>query len=145
MDPFPIDLDRTLVEETVSRKFKSNVYGGNPQKAFPIISEKKLQEHGLNDFMYLTLDHHPHAPQVPGAPGLYFSCGWTDYEVYEPTIRRYFIRLCEQPKALWQYQWQYQGQYTFVESTPLTTEEWASQNPEVRLPCPDELLCSKLT
>lgn len=127
---YPIELDKSIQDVTVTREFMSKVYGGNSQETLPKISEKKLAVHGLNDFMYLNLDFNPHAPQVPGAPGLYFDIDSDPYvlpaEDDWPKIMRLFSRI--QPKI-----WIYCGHYKMNRVHSLTKEEWASQSPKVRL------------
>ncbi|KAI0951736.1 hypothetical protein AcV7_007751 [Taiwanofungus camphoratus] len=68
----PIVLDDTTLRFTFSRYYISNLYGGSFVSTFPAISEEKYSTHGINDFMMLPVNNHPHAPLNPGDPGLYF-------------------------------------------------------------------------
>ncbi|THU89166.1 hypothetical protein K435DRAFT_560385, partial [Dendrothele bispora CBS 962.96] len=114
---FPIDLDITTLN-TITRDFMSDRYGGSAIACRPTISKEKLRRHGYNDFMYLNMRYHPHAPQVPGAPGLYFRPGkgrprdWTENRVY-----RAFTRLSSGI-------WLKMGLYVLGFSEPLSIEEW---------------------
>ncbi|KAF5374203.1 hypothetical protein D9758_004624 [Tetrapyrgos nigripes] len=73
LQPIPIALDKLTMDVTVSRAFMSATYGGNTRYTFPKISRKFFEKHGMADFIYINMDYNPHAPQVPGAPGLKFS------------------------------------------------------------------------
>ncbi|THU89178.1 hypothetical protein K435DRAFT_865582 [Dendrothele bispora CBS 962.96] len=120
LDLFPIDLDITTLNTTITRDFMSDRYGGSNIACFPKISKEKIRRHGYNDFMYLNMRFHPHAPQVPGAPGLYFRPGkarpsdteWTENRVY-----RLFTRLSSGI-------WLKMGLYVIGFSEPLSIEEW---------------------
>ncbi|KAJ7911130.1 hypothetical protein B0H13DRAFT_2010649 [Mycena leptocephala] len=72
-EPYPIDLDRDILDVTVRRDFMSDNYGGNPQETYPKISEAFVKKTGLRNFMYLNLNFNPHCPEIPGAPGLLFG------------------------------------------------------------------------
>ncbi|KAJ6544249.1 hypothetical protein B0H19DRAFT_298256 [Mycena capillaripes] len=74
LEPYPIDLERDILDVTVTREFMSNEYGGNPQMTFPPISDEYFPKTGLKRFMYLNLLINPQCPEVPGAPGLFFDC-----------------------------------------------------------------------
>lgn len=119
LDIFLITLEKSIRDEAVSRKFMSHQYGGSSQATSPNISKKFLEKHGLNDWLYLSLDYHPHAPQVPGAPGLFFSVG--DPGVWEGESR-VFTRITQNPAL-----WQYMGQYELTSAPSLTKEEWHEQ------------------
>ena len=71
LDLFLIDLDKFTLDKTISRDFMSDRYGGSNIACFPTIGREKLEHHGRDNFMYMNMRYHPHAPQVPGAPGLY--------------------------------------------------------------------------
>ncbi|KAJ7100097.1 hypothetical protein B0H15DRAFT_944468 [Mycena belliarum] len=82
-DPYPIDLEKEVLDATVTREFMSHTYGGNPQVMYPTIGKKFLDKTGMKYFMYPNLSYNPHCPEVPGAPGLLFhvDCpGYTDDE-----------------------------------------------------------------
>ncbi len=70
--------------------------------------------------MYLNLCYNPHAPQVPGAPGLYY--GWAG----DPTMT--FRLICRTESN----EWTYVGEYKMGPCAPLTVEEWNSQDRVVR-------------
>ena len=124
-DPYPIPLEQARWYFEVTRSFLSHVYGGSPQGTFPSISKEKFAVHGLADFMYPNLNLNPYAPEIPGAPGLFFVADnkpagkWP----WKP-IQRVIVRI-EAGK------WQYMGQYRMEPATSLTKDEWASQKPIV--------------
>lgn len=72
-DPYPITFDKNILDQSFPRLFISHLYGGDTQSTSPNIGKAKLAQHGLNDFMYANLLYQPHAPEVPGAPGLFFG------------------------------------------------------------------------
>jgi hypothetical protein len=122
-DLYPIPLAKDIQDVTVTRQFISCHYGGNTQATFPSIKQSFLDKHGLNDFMYPNLEYNPHAPEVPGAPGLFFGAiggpagEWDDEQ-------RVICRIKQS-------EWQYQGQYVFAPVESLTKEEWCSQKTSV--------------
>ena len=79
------------------------------------------------DAAYKTL--HPHAPSLPGAPGL-----WMCYtgEKRSDKDMRVLVRVETKPHPLWQYM----GQYDIQPSDPLSLEEWIMQSEQVHLCCP---------
>ncbi|KIP07555.1 hypothetical protein PHLGIDRAFT_414708 [Phlebiopsis gigantea 11061_1 CR5-6] len=87
-----------------SRYFFSQRFGGSFVKTFPKPSAKMLERHGIDDLGFFSLLYNPHAPQVPGAPGLIYSCQDT---VGELQSRRMFVRLDDE-------QWLYVGRHTFT-------------------------------
>lgn len=124
LDLYKISLEKSIRDECVTRLFIASTYGGNPQATAPTIRPKLLKKHGLNDWLFCNLGHHPQGPQVPGAPGLMYSIdGDTDYW---PGTRRLFTRIMVSPAL-----WQYMGQYTMARALPLSKEEWAGQDPKV--------------
>jgi len=119
-EPFPIPLDRSISEVMVTREFLSHHYGGNPQETLPSISAKRVAIHGINDFMFPNLDFNPHAPEVPGAPGLFFEaqgCPADDW----PKVQRVITRIDSG-------RWLYIGQYQMTPNPSLTKEEWVEQS-----------------
>ncbi|KAK0227035.1 hypothetical protein EDD85DRAFT_890796 [Armillaria nabsnona] len=121
---FEVPLDHDVRDVVVTRLFMSNKYGGSPQDTFPRVAQSFLREHHMDDFMYLNLAMNPHAPQVPGAPGLFFDA---DEPVDEfSKTRRVFSRIRSA-------QWEYMGQYKMEPVASLTTEEWNQQRNTVRL------------
>jgi hypothetical protein len=122
-DPYPIPLAKDIQDVTFTRHFISYHYGGNTQEPFPSIGQFFLDKHGLDDFMYPNLEYNPHAPEVPGAPGLFFEAiGGPAYNW--PQEQRVISRIK-------QGEWQYQGQYVLAPAKSLTKEEWGSQRPNV--------------
>jgi hypothetical protein len=82
-----------------------------------------LAKHGYDNFMYISPLYNPHAPQVPGYPGLFYeSCYFPDGE--RAKIRRLFILLGNG----W---WLYLGQYRLARAEALAKEEWNLQTPAV--------------
>ncbi|KNZ76868.1 hypothetical protein J132_07054 [Termitomyces sp. J132] len=123
LDPFPIALPKSITDATFQRDFLSRHYGGNMRATFPIIRRDMIAATGLDDFMYINLRYNPHAPEMPGAPGLWYTVGqgrriarahpWTKEQ-------RVMSRLVTGI-------WQYQGQYALIPADSLTKEEWASE------------------
>ncbi|KAG5639143.1 hypothetical protein H0H81_006402 [Sphagnurus paluster] len=128
LDPYPIPLDRKTQDVMVTRKFMSQTYGGSPQETYPNIAPKNQALHNFRDFMYLHMDYNSHAPQVPGAPGLYFDTSNGLPAGPIPGTWRVLTRITSTTPVLWQYQ----GQYVMAPAPSLTKEEWASQSPKVR-------------
>ncbi|KAG5639141.1 hypothetical protein H0H81_006400 [Sphagnurus paluster] len=131
LDLYPIPLDKAIQDVTVTRKFLSAQYGGNTQATFPDIRKELLEEHGLDDFMYPNLDFNPHAPEMPGAPGLFFAAIGRPADDW-PQINRVITRISSGI-------WQYQGQYKMTPVESLTKEEWAAQKYKVRLTWANEI------
>lgn len=157
LDIFPIPIEDKIKEFSIGRLFLSKHFGGSSVDAFPRIKQKRLKEHGFDKFMYLPLvsnvqtvhnGHpriltsisypwifdaacktlHPHAPSLPGAPGLWMNCN--DNQWYDEGMR-VVVRVVTKPLALWQYM----GQYDVQPSDPLSLEEWIMQSEQVRLRC----------
>jgi len=99
-------------------------YGGNTQDTIPDIGASHLQAHGLDDFMYLSLDFNPNAPTFPGFPGFFSSMGPSDGQSW-PTIQRTFIRKAPN-------KWLYIGQYELSPAMSLTPEEFELQPAKVK-------------
>ena len=111
------DIDPLTRDALVSREFISAIFGGNCQQTFPQISSARLAEHGLNDWMFITLDFNPHAPEFVGAPGLFFVAREA---VGDIETQRVFVRMDAS-------KWLYVGQYELIPSYSLTVEEWSTQ------------------
>jgi len=121
-EPYDISLPAHILEATFSRKYLSATYGGNPQQTFPVISNENFLRHGLRNFMYLNLDYDPHAPQIPGAPGLFFEC---ESYVKQWELQRVITRLLPG-------EWNPEGLYKISPAPSLTKEEWQAQAATVR-------------
>ena len=116
-------LDQATREATVSRTFMSKTYGGSEQRTYPSIRAEFLALHGMNDFMYLNKTFQSAAPELPGAPGLFYcpiehDTTWT---------RRVLVRL---RPGIWQYLGQYRMQRSHIPF--LTKEEWRAEPKKVR-------------
>lgn len=120
-DPYPITFDKNILDQSFPRLFISHLYGGDTQSTSPNIGKAKLAQHGLNDFMYANLLYQPHAPEVPGAPGLFFGGGSLDPW---PGVHRLSSRIASG-------QWQYQGQYVLLPDQPLSRAEWLALDVKV--------------
>ncbi|KAJ6579559.1 hypothetical protein DFH09DRAFT_1146900 [Mycena vulgaris] len=72
-EPYPIDLEKDILDVTVRRDFMAEEYGGNAQMTYPKIGDAFVAKTGMKYFMYLNLLYNPHCPEVPGAPGLLFD------------------------------------------------------------------------
>lgn len=123
VDPYPIVREDTT-DAIVTRYFMSAVYGGSPVDTFPPIKKELLAKHGLNDFMYPSLEMNPEAPQLPGAPGLFYEGGFGRPADEWPRIQRVIVRL---GRSLWFYV----GSYKLAPTDSLTRLEWANQDPKV--------------
>ncbi|KAG6835874.1 hypothetical protein H0H93_013788 [Arthromyces matolae] len=113
IQPLHISLPQDLIDFTVSRKFTSNVYGGNSEATFPTLSPNKEALHPYRNFLYLNLDHNPYAPQRAGYPGLFYRTGSTI------ELKEYRLLIRVKPSI-----WMYLGQYEMVPSAPLSASEW---------------------
>lgn len=76
---YPINVERPTLDFLFSRYLLSAVYMGNPPETYSRPGPEWT--HGINDFMCLTLNHHTHGPENPGALGLYFASG---HDLLEP-------------------------------------------------------------
>src|SRR6266436_3649189 len=92
-EPYEINLPPHITSVEIKRVFMSKTYGGSFVKTFPSISRKFFDRHGMNDFMYMTCDYNPLAPQIPGAPGLFFECCDFSENGARKIIRRVFVRI----------------------------------------------------
>ncbi|KAA1477495.1 hypothetical protein DENSPDRAFT_844664 [Dentipellis sp. KUC8613] len=123
--PFPITLNPVLSHVPVSRGFMSAVYGGNGVETFPAIGKDQIEEHGLDSFVYMSLDFNPAAPHGPGHPGLWFN---TEPFTFDGTSKgpwRMFVRLRANA-------WLYVGQYIFFVMEDLSQEGWLLLPEEVQ-------------
>ncbi|OSX60588.1 hypothetical protein POSPLADRAFT_1066785 [Postia placenta MAD-698-R-SB12] len=112
---YPIDIEERLQRFLFNRHYIHNLYGGSFVDTFPSPSDEKVAIHGLNDFMFITLDLHPHAPLNPGDPGLFLNMVPADGTWGNARqVVRVFVRLRDTPKALWQYS----GNYRMYPSDP---------------------------
>lgn len=101
---YPIDMEERLQQFLFNRHYIHNLYGGSFVDTFPSPSDEKVAIHGLDDFMFITLDLHPHAPLNPGDPGLFLNMVPADGTWGNARqVVRVFVRLRDTPKALWQY------------------------------------------
>ncbi|KAK0445467.1 hypothetical protein EV421DRAFT_1936332 [Armillaria borealis] len=121
LDIFPIPLPWTTANVGVSREFISKYYGGSPQCTFPRIGKKFIDLHGDIEYMYLNLDYNPHAPQVPGAPGLFYGWEGDGTEIFRLIV------------CIGRNEWTYVGEYKTGPCAPLTVEEWNSQDRVVKM------------
>ncbi|KAF6748562.1 hypothetical protein DFP72DRAFT_1174203 [Ephemerocybe angulata] len=90
-----------------------------------------------DDYMYLSTDYQPIAPEVPGAPGapgLWLDIGGEVSE-WQGGVMRVFTRITTGPAL-----WLYQGQYEIKVSKSLTLEEWQRQKVSVRKTWAKELV-----
>lgn len=126
LNRFPINLDDTTLNFMFKREYLHRLYGGNQQATFSDINAVKAAVHGIKRFACLVLEYNPHAPVVPGNPGLFFSNSvaigrWDEVE-------RVIVRIRNTTPALWQYM----GEYRMYPSESLTPEEYKSQPLMVR-------------
>ncbi|KAI0051472.1 hypothetical protein FA95DRAFT_1554566 [Auriscalpium vulgare] len=122
-EPYDIGPGVEITEFILSREFISWEYGGSGQTTFPSIAQDNIDRHGLDDFMCITVELHPHAPLRPGHAGLWLS--------QEPGRSRSMgtVRLLV---GLAPKKWIYAGQYKLTEVEPLSPEEWLLQRNSVR-------------
>ncbi|TFK65834.1 hypothetical protein BDN72DRAFT_772867 [Pluteus cervinus] len=121
---FPVPLDKHAQDDAFSRHFIQSIYGGNIQQTSPTIIEKYYQKTGIRDFLYLNLLFHPHAPEVPGAPGMYFSIGRYPAGEWDE-LMTLFTRLDSNI-------WGYMGLYQMTPAPSLTKEEWREQSEKMQ-------------
>ena len=119
---YQIDLPQELQYFTFQRMHLVYLYGGSFVSTMPDISDERFNRHGIDNFMFLTLEFNPHAPVIPGAPGLAFTDGEPGrvYRIFTP----------------WKgdHTWGYMGDYECISTPPLTVEEFKIQKPEVSSP-----------
>ncbi|TFK65840.1 hypothetical protein BDN72DRAFT_860334 [Pluteus cervinus] len=125
---YDVPLEKSLQDHTFPRNFIQRKagygLGGNLIEAFPDIKAEYYEKTGLRYFAYANTDMQVHAPQVPGAPGLFFFTGSGRMEDDDfPELMTTFTRF----KAG---AWCYMGLYQFYGAASLTKEEWATQTPK---------------
>ncbi|KIY65788.1 hypothetical protein CYLTODRAFT_378887 [Cylindrobasidium torrendii FP15055 ss-10] len=106
-----------------SREYFASQFGGSIQATVSQPGEGFLERHPgvpLRSFMALHLDWNPHAPQLPGAPGLFFG-GCTSGEKFTTMVR------------LNSGNWMYVGEYEMQPSAHLTLDEWRAQEHAVKI------------
>jgi len=123
---YPIDQDEATLGFAYNRYYVPSIYGGSPQDTFPTPAEKRVAEHGISNFAFLSFDWNPHAPSTPGAPGLFFHGAKVDGGRFKEALR-VFVNLKGPPTL-----WLYVGTYEFVPSQSLSIEEFAMQMPKVK-------------
>ncbi|KAL6304144.1 hypothetical protein BKA93DRAFT_826124 [Sparassis latifolia] len=128
---FPIALDETMLKFTMSRYYITELYGGSFVQTFPTISKEMVDMHGVNDFMMLPIVYHPHAPQNPGDPGLFYMQSARVFEWKE--VRRVFVAL--RPGV-----WSHVGFYKMFPSEPLTADEFQRQDGKVKRTWAEQIL-----
>lgn len=74
-------------------------------------------------FFYLNTDYQPKAPEVPGAPGLWFCTE----PMPDKGVRRVITKI-QDTTVKRNNKWLYVGQYEILATTPLTVEEWTTQS-----------------
>ncbi|KAI0666104.1 hypothetical protein C8Q78DRAFT_1083349 [Trametes maxima] len=116
---YPIPLPKDIAEFPLRRDYITSLYGGSMQATYPKPSDELLEWHGIDDWMFLSMDFNPHAPTKPGCSGIAFAC--TDM----PMTRRLFVRLAPA-------QWVYMGKYSVELGKDLTSEAFRQQKPNVR-------------
>ena len=122
---FRIEANEEIREYTFPRYYFSSRFGGGPVMTFPVIAPKKLREHGIDNWAFLSTEMNPHAPTLPGAPGLFFR-PYVDRP--PPADKRLFVRLRHN-------RWLYCGTYRFTTARSLTSGEWMEQSETVRCEC----------
>lgn len=114
---YDIQLPQGIRDVAVPREFISSLYGGNSQETFPKVGKMFLERHGINDFMFPSLEYNPDAAQIPGAPGLFFVAGKdASGEFPWGPVQRVITRI--EPNN-----WLYVGQYTFKPAESLSLQE----------------------
>lgn len=119
-----ITVDIVTREHMVTRQFMSETYGGSPQEVESTIGELFRCDHSMRDFFYASTDYQPEAPEVPGAPGLWF-CTQPGSDV---GVRRVLTKIKDRT-AKHNNKWLYVGQYDIRTANPssLTVAEWRAQ------------------
>ncbi|KAK7695159.1 hypothetical protein QCA50_002349 [Cerrena zonata] len=103
--------------------FFVRLYGGSFISTFPDISLDRVNLHGIDNLCFPNLELNPHAPVVPGAPGLFFECERVSGERF---VRRVFTP--------WKgdHTWGYMGNYEFIPVASLSPEEYSMQQETVK-------------
>ncbi|TDL18402.1 hypothetical protein BD410DRAFT_753288 [Rickenella mellea] len=120
---FDIKAPDDLKSKSITRRFLSAVYGGNMQATFARPSRSFVEQHGIEQFMCLIKEFNPHAPTLPGAPGLFFGDG--EYLEWPQDSERVFTRTGPA-------EWLYQGDYELVRCDSLTPGEYCSLDKTAR-------------
>ena len=128
LDPYPVDLVEPTRSFTFKREYLHKLYGGNMQATQPEPNQGKAAIHGIKHFLCLLLPYNPHAPVVPGNPGLTMSSHSTMGRSWDD-VQRVVVRVRDSAPALWQYM----GQYRMYPSESLTPAEYMSQPLMVRV------------
>ena len=125
LELYPIALDAAILGETFTRPYFSYLFGGGVQNTYSTTGEGFLKAHpGAKKryFLGLKLDWNPHAPQVPGAPGLFFGGGNDNWTLGAIDT----VLVCLEPGH-----WLYVGEYQMEMTNSLSIEEWKSQSTAV--------------
>lgn len=106
-------------DQTVTRKFLSNVYGGSSQDTFSTISDEKrrINGHEYREFLCPMRTWNPDLPRDAGAPGLFLIEGDRDL----PEVLPLFVPLGDG-------KWLYCGESEGIRVEPLSVNEWLSQS-----------------
>lgn len=119
---YQIDLPDEMKYFTFNRMFLVRLYGGSFISTFPNIGPERVNLHGIDNLCFPNLDLNPHAPVIPGAPGLFFEC--------EPIGRgRFECRVFTPWKG--NHTWGYMGDYEFIPVTSLSGDEYSMQSETV--------------
>ncbi|CAL1694781.1 unnamed protein product [Somion occarium] len=108
---------------TFNRLHITTLFGGNFVSTFPKIDAERVNSHGIDNFAFLNLDFNPHAPMLPGAPGLCFVSRRAGFRKWDSYLRL-FIPFKGDHK------WCYMGNYMFLPGPSLSIEEYAMQRPQ---------------
>ena len=95
-----------------------------------------MAEHGYHRFICPSLLSHPHAAQMPGAPGLIFRpvlANWTMDPDEMPEILVLDLPSYPVFTRIDQGAWLYQGLYAIKKGKPLSGEEWLQLSPQVSI------------
>lgn len=113
-------LDPAIKNIAVHRRLLAQDFGGNIQKTFTNRAKHFVAFDGITqEFTYPIMTVNPHAPTVPGHPGLFFSADFeNDDELYVVV-------------GLGRNQWLVVGLYRFSDAGCLTLVEWAAVTPTV--------------
>lgn len=108
-------LDPEIGRLAVHRRLLSQNFGGGLQETFTQPAPHFVAAHGITSkWVYPKLTVNPHAPTIPGHPGLFFSLN-------EMVQQRYYT-----VSGLGTNQWLFLGIYSLFESGPLSVAEWGN-------------------
>ncbi|KAG8927427.1 hypothetical protein FRC02_008221 [Tulasnella sp. 418] len=125
-------VDAQLLHRSFRRAKLTKILGGNPMTIFSRANELFCRIHQTPLIFYPELGWNPHAPRIPGAPGVLLIGIGKEIERESGPL---FVKLGTE--ALWTYM----GHYEYMPSEPLTKEEFAALSEEAKQTICDDHAC----